>query len=363
MRNQQITFPNGSVSVCFDSESLAAQIRTSTPNLNSTITVTDRHVAGFHESETVSMLRSMGMAPIVHQIEPGEASKGLAEVSRLFETMASTGIGRDGLIIALGGGVVNDLTGFVAATWMRGIKWLAIPTTVEAMVDACVGGKTAINLPAGKNLVGAFHHPAAIYINPAYLATLPLRDVRAGLAESIKHALLFDEAFLVEHERNAEAILNLDPGILQGLIARNIQLKAEIVRRDPLEQTGERMLLNFGHTIGHALEAACGFALRHGECVALGMLAECRLSASRGMLDARVVQRLQSVLTQFGLPTRMEQTVDMAAILTYLRQDKKARDGSLRFVLLRGVGQPEVVRDVQEVEIRQAVESILCPTR
>lgn len=359
MRNHQITFPNGSVSVCFDTESLADQIRCLTTSLNSTITVTDRQVAKFHESDSVSMLQSMGMAPIVHQIEPGEASKGLAEVGRLFETMASTGIGRDGLVIALGGGVVNDLAGFVAATWMRGIKWLAIPTTVEAMIDACVGGKTAINLPAGKNLVGAFHHPTAIYINPAYLATLPSRDVRAGMAESIKHALLFDEAFLVEHERNAEAILNLDPGVIQGMIARNIQLKADMVRRDPLEQTGERMLLNFGHTIGHALEAACGFALRHGECVALGILAECRLSASRGMLDVRMVQRVQSVLMQFGLPTQIEQKLDMAAILTYLRHDKKARDGSVRFVLLRGVGRPEVVDNVPEAEICEAVESIL----
>ena len=300
-----------------------------------------------------------GLAVVRYAIEPGESSKSLAELQRLYGAMAKTGLGRDGMVIALGGGVVSDLAGFAAATWMRGVDWLAIPTTMEAMVDACVGGKTAINLPEGKNLVGAFHHPNWVYIDPHYLRTLPPRDLRAGLAESIKHALLFDEAFLIQHENKAEAILRLEETTIRELIVTNIRLKGDVVRRDPMERSGERMLLNFGHTIGHALEAACGFALRHGECVALGMYAACRIAEQRGMLDAAVVLRLQLLLQTFELPTRMPSKVSADAVVEFLRRDKKSRSGVVPFVLLRGVGRPEIVADVTDREIRQAIESIL----
>lgn len=323
------------------------------------VIVTDRNVLKLHEGRVERLREAWSGNAVVHVLPPGEESKSLTELGRLLETLAGMGMGRDGGEIALGGGVVSDLAGLAAAVWMRGVEWVAVPTTMEAMVDACLGGKTGINLAGGKNLIGAFHHPTAIVIEPEFLRTLPPRDVRAGLAESIKHALLFDEAFLRFHEENREAILDLDAAVTREVISRNLKFKAEVVRRDPLERGGERRVLNFGHTLGHALETACGYRLRHGECVGLGMLAACRLSARRGLLDGAVVERVAGMLGRFGLPTRMEAGIEADAVVEAMRRDKKARGGAAVFVLLRGIGRPEVVEDVDAAEIREELARLM----
>ena len=321
--------------------------------------VTDARVGPLYADSVEGALSSAGFHVVRHTVPAGEGSKSLEEAGRLYESLARQELGRDGLLLALGGGVVSDLTGFVAATWLRGVDFVICPTTLEADVDAAIGGKTGINLPAGKNLVGAFHQPRLIAVDPDCLSTLDPRDVRAGLAESVKHGLVFSEEFLRYHEENAEAILRLDAGVIRSLILRNIRIKAGIVEEDAREQTGRRILLNFGHTVGHAIERCTAYRYRHGECVALGMLAACRLSATRGILDGGVVGRLERLLTTLGLPRTLRDPPPFDEILGCVRKDKKVLAARVRFVLLENVGQPVVCDDVSDDEIRVAYDSLI----
>ncbi len=329
------------------------------------ILVTDTTVEALYAPVVVNSLKDSGLSVVVHSIEPGEASKSLGAARELYEVLAANRLGRDAVVVALGGGVVSDLAGFVAATWMRGIDFAICPTTVEADVDACVGGKTAVNIAAGKNLVGSFHQPRLVVIDPLCLQSLPQRDVRAGLAESIKHALICDANFLDWHEANADAILGLDPAMTTELILRNVGIKARIVESDPTEVSGSRILLNFGHTFGHAVEALTGYTLRHGECVAIGMAAACRLSHRVGLLDASVVERVERLLQRFGLPIRLAGRVDVSTIPTAegitakIAHDKKARSDSARFVLLKGIGLPVVHARLPDSLIHEVCTSIL----
>lgn len=337
------------------------------PSLSSVIVVTDEVVAGFYGHRLCAALGSAGHPVHVHVIPAGERSKSLAEAERLYDVLAGRAVGRDGLLVALGGGVVSDLAGFVAATWKRGVDFAVFPTTLEAAVDAAIGGKTGVNLAAGKNLVGAFHWPRVVAIDPATLATLPQRDLRAGMAESIKHALIADADFATWHENHAEAILQLDAGAVTELIRRNVAIKSALVKSDPLERTGVRRLLNFGHTLGHAIERAAGYALRHGECVAIGMVAACRLSHRLGMLGAPVVQRVENLIRRFELPLSIPPfagaewgTADpVAQLLGFLRNDKKASAGAAQWVLLEELGRPVVRGDVPDEAVAEVCRSIL----
>ena len=321
--------------------------------------VTDKQVGDLYGPAVLESLTRASFESHEYRFTPGEGSKSLQVVEDVYRVLAAREIGRDGVIVALGGGVASDLAGFVAATWMRGIDFAICPTTLEADVDASIGGKTAVNIPGGKNLVGAFHQPVLVATDPSCLASLDIRDVRAGMAESIKHALISSPEFVAWHELHAEAILTLDSGIITELILRNVRIKAAIVERDAHERSGERMLLNLGHTIGHAIEASCGFVLRHGECVALGTLAAGRLSQSMGLLDKSVVARIEQLLGRFGLPKTLPDPIDAVEILTTLRRDKKARGGKVQFVLLEDIGRPVVRRDIPEELVRQAYESLL----
>ncbi len=324
------------------------------------VLVTDEHVSEIHGPAALEALRSSGFRVTEFRLKPGETSKSLAVAEQLYRCLSDNEIGRDGMIVALGGGVVSDLAGFVAGTWARGIRFAICPTTLEADVDASIGGKTAVNISGGgKNLVGAFHQPILVAIDPSCLSTLGQRDIQAGMAESIKHALISSGEFLNWHEVNSEGILSLEPETINELIRRNVRIKGGIVERDPYEQGEARMMLNLGHTIGHAIEACCGYALRHGECVSLGTLAACRLSERLGMLSMDAVSRVEGLLTQFGLPTELAEPIDPDKILCALRRDKKARAGKVQFVLLEDVGMPVVRRDVSERSVREAYESLL----
>ena len=284
-------------------------------------------------------------------LDDGEAHKSFANVERVLAALAKLGATRDACVIALGGGVVGDLAGFSAACWMRGIDFIQMPTTLLAMVDSSVGGKTGVNLPAGKNLVGAFHQPRAVVADIDALATLPVREYRAGLAEVIKGAAIGDEPFFAWLETHADALTARDDEAVVEAIARKVRYKAGVVARDETEQ-GERALLNLGHTFGHALETAGRYtALLHGEGVAVGMLLAARLSERLGMGAAADTARLQRLLEQLGLPVAIPPGMDAQQLLALMRLDKKNTAGSLRLILWRGIGKAEIVDGVAEADV------------
>ena len=289
-------------------------------------------------------------------IAAGEASKTLANFSQVISALAELGATRDACVFALGGGVVGDLAGFAAACWMRGIDCVQLPTSLLAMVDSSVGGKTAVDIPQGKNLVGAFHPPRAVIADTRTLHSLPVRELRAGLAEVIKYGCIGDQEFLHWLGQNRQSLLAGDDAALAEAIARSCQHKAAIVARDPLEK-GERALLNLGHTFGHAIETEQGYAspgsdnLVHGEAVAVGMLLAAQLSAELGLAAAEDAETLQALLQQFQLPTQIPHGLSADALLARMRLDKKNVAGKLRLVLWRGIGRAEVVSDVDEAAV------------
>ena len=283
----------------------------------------------------------------------GEASKTLSNFGAAIEALATLGATRDGCIFALGGGVVGDLAGFAAACWMRGVDCLQLPTTLLSMVDSSVGGKTAVDIAQGKNLVGAFHPPRAVFADTSTLRTLPARELRAGLAEVIKYGAIRDARFFQWLETEHAALSSADESTLALAIAASCEHKAEIVERDPLER-GERALLNLGHTFGHAIETEQGYGsphndnLNHGEAVAVGMVLAARLSVALGMADHADSERLIALLKAYGLPTAIPAGLAPEALLARMRLDKKNLAGRLRLVLWRGIGRAEVVPDVDE---------------
>ena len=284
-------------------------------------------------------------------LDDGESHKSFSNVERALQALADLGATRDACVIALGGGVVGDLAGFSAACWMRGIDFIQMPTTLLAMVDSSVGGKTGVNLPAGKNLVGAFHQPRAVVADIDTLASLPDREYRAGLAEVIKGAAIGDEPFFAWLEAHANALAARDDAAVAEAIARKLRYKAGVVARDETEQ-GERALLNLGHTFGHALETAGRYTtLLHGEGVAIGMLLAARLSERLGMAVATDTTRLRRLLEAVGLPVAIPPGMDAQPLLALMRLDKKNTAGTLRLILWRGIGKAEIVAGVAEAEV------------
>lgn len=286
----------------------------------------------------------------------GEASKTLANFGAAITALASLGATRDACVMALGGGVAGDLAGFAAACWMRGVDCVQLPTSLLAMVDSSVGGKTAVDIPEGKNLVGAFHPPRAVIADTAALRTLPPRELRAGLAEVIKYGAIGDPLFFRWLQAEHAALLAGDDAALAQAIARSCEHKAEIVARDPLEK-GERALLNLGHTFGHAIETEQGYGapgndnLNHGEAVAVGMVLAARLSARLGMSSEADTDQLRDLLLRYELPVEIPAGLAPDALLARMRLDKKSLAGRLRLVLWRGIGHAEVVADVDEADV------------
>jgi len=309
------------------------------------LVVTNQTVAPLYLERVQAGLDGLDHAALV--LPDGEAHKTLASAGRVLEALAALGASRDAAVVALGGGVVGDLAGFAAACWMRGIDFVQMPTTLLAMVDSSVGGKTGVNLPAGKNLVGAFHQPRAVVADTATLATLPEREYRAGLAEVVKYGAIGDAAFFAWLEAQAGALAAREVATLDAAIAASCRHKAGVVARDEHEH-GERALLNFGHTFGHALEAEAGYGtLLHGEAVAIGMALAARLSADLGRAPRADAERLERLLGALGLPVAPP-AGDPARLLERMRLDKKNLSGRLRLILWRGVGRAEIVPDVDE---------------
>ncbi len=285
-------------------------------------------------------------------VSSGEQHKRLATVERLAEEMAEAGADRDSVLIAFGGGVIGDTTGFLAAMYMRGIRYVQVPTTLLAQVDSSIGGKTGVNLVAGKNLAGAFHHPLAVYADIDVLSTLPGAELRAGLQESIKAGIIRD-AFLFDYlEQNAEKILGGHPEALAHVVAASVRVKAEVVSADERE-SGLRMILNLGHTLGHAIEAATEYKqLLHGEAVAWGMLAAIHIALARGTITPAQAERMTRVIRTYG-PLKPF-SADPAHLVALTAKDKKNRSGNRSFVLPVGIGDAIVVRDVSENELLEA---------
>jgi 3-dehydroquinate synthase len=340
--------------------SLGKRIKALRPGARVAI-VTDETVAGHHLAAASAALTSAGIdaTPIV--VPDGEGSKSFATFERVCEAIVAARIERGDLVVALGGGVIGDLAGFAAASVRRGLDFVQVPTTLLAQVDSSVGGKTGINSRHGKNLIGAFHQPILVVADTALLDTLPKRQFAAGYAEVAKYGLLGDAAFFSWLEANWQDVFSgrqaSENFAREHAIAVCCRGKAGIVARDERE-TGERALLNLGHTFGHALEAGAGFSgrLLHGEAVALGMVLACDLSAAKGLIGATEVQRARAHLTGVGLPTRLSDipggVPDVDALMNLIAQDKKVRRGKLTFILLRGIGQAFIANDVDASEVR-----------
>jgi 3-dehydroquinate synthase len=289
----------------------------------------------------------------------GEDVKTWAVAGDLYDWLAAAHLDRDAVVIAIGGGTVTDLGGFLAATYLRGLRWCAVPTTLLAAVDAAVGGKTAINLGAGKNLVGVFHHPSLVAIEPSAFATLDARDLAAGVGEALKTALVADPELFVFLEREMARALAADPDVLATIVAHCVIAKARVVAGDERERddsgAGGRAILNFGHTVGHALEKTCGYgALRHGEAVVLGMRAALALSRERGLAPA-IADRIDAAVAAIPTP-RPDAAPD--AVIAATASDKKRKAGRVRFILIRDIAEPYIVDDVSEAAVRSALAAI-----
>jgi 3-dehydroquinate synthase len=302
-------------------------------------------------------LKQAGFDVVAHEIPGGEGQKSLNVAGRLYATMIRNRLDRDTRFVTVGGGVVTDLGGFVASTYMRGVPVFHVPTTLLAQVDAAIGGKTGVNLPEGKNLVGTFHQPRAVFVDPMVLATLEPRDYVGGLAEVVKCAMIHDAELFAYLDTHTDAILRRTHHALLEIIHRSITVKASVVERDEKE-SGEREVLNYGHTVGHAIEAAAGFRGHHGEAVSVGMDAEARMACSIGLLPGEVVVAQSRLLRTLGLPTQIP-PLPIKKLLGAMQHDKKSRNGKLRFALPEAVGRARTGVEVPEPVIESALASVL----
>ncbi|MGD8375971.1 MAG: 3-dehydroquinate synthase [Acidobacteriota bacterium] len=328
---------------------LAADLRTA-PLGSRHVLVTDDRVRPLHAEGLASCLRAEGLRIDLLSFPAGEASKTRDTVALLQDQLVDLGCGRDTGILAVGGGVVGDLAGFLAATYHRGLPHVMVPTTLLAMVDAAIGGKTGHDLPAGKNLVGAVHHPRAVWSDLDFLGTLPDRDLGHGFAEIVKAAAAGSRSLFEALEREAGRLVRRDPGPLERAVAAAARVKVEVVAEDPLE-LARRAVLNFGHTLGHAIESASGYAVPHGEAVAMGMAVEAEISVRRAGLPGLERDRLCALLERLGLPVGIPEELDADAIWCACARDKKARGGVVRAVLLQGLGRPHRTGDPWTVPI------------
>lgn len=301
------------------------------------VVISDETVARIHGARVMKLLADGGLDGRLLTFPAGEKHKTRAMWSALTDGMLEVGVGRDGAVVSLGGGVTGDLAGFVAATYMRGIPVAHVPTSLVAMIDASVGGKTGVDLPAGKNLVGAFHPPRFVLADAELAATLSIGERAQGLAEAIKHGAILDRAYFEAIGAGAGKLLEGDPEAVVPTVLRSVELKADVVTRDEREE-GLRRILNFGHTLGHALEAAAGYRLPHGSAISIGMVLEAKLGEAVGVTEAGTWERLAEILERLGLPVGLPPWLDAGRVLAHVGADKKAREGRPRFVLLAGIG-------------------------
>lgn len=360
VRRMLIDVPGASHEVTVGSHlsSLVAQSLQRLAPSQPVVIISDSVILGKHLKPLADALDAVGIKATPVSVPSGEAAKELDSLSAIFAELARIGVDRQGCLMAFGGGTVGDVAGFAAATWMRGIRYVQVPTTLLGMVDSSIGGKTAINLPAGKNLAGAVHQPAAIFADMDYLDSLPNEEYRAALAEVIKAGMIADRSFVEWLVANLALLLKREPGVTFEAVRRAIKIKADVVGRDPYE-TGERAILNYGHTVGHALERAAGYGtLRHGEAIAWGMEVAARISVMTGSCRVDDVSVQRTLLERAGLLGKSP-AVKPLDLLSAIHHDKKSRAGKIRWVLLREVGRAEYGCEVDDAIVWMALKEVL----
>lgn len=338
-------------------DGLGDRVRAVAPHRKAILAV-DRRITETHGRRAVESLTSAGYDLITCELQADEKQKSLDIVRAIYDTMLRAKLERSSPVIALGGGMVGDVAGFAAATYLRGVPLVHVPTTLLAMVDAAIGGKTAVNIELpdgslGKNMIGSFWQPRAVLSDPDVLTTLDDRDFRCGMGESIKHAIIADPSLLQWLEDNRQPIMQLDQAVLTELIARSAAVKVSIVTEDERE-SGRRAVLNLGHTFAHAIEPIAKLDLRHGEAVAIGLCAAAFVSRERGMMSDDERARIESIIGAFGLPTRITQPIDVRRLISAMQYDKKVADGRMRLILPRGIGMVEIISDVPQAIIEAA---------
>lgn len=319
--------------------------------------VTDSHVAPLYLKELEAALASVSEEIFSFVFEAGEKNKNLDTVQELYVTLIENGMDRKGVLVALGGGVVGDLTGFGAATYLRGVDFIQVPTTLLSQVDSSVGGKTGVDFQQYKNMVGAFHQPRLVYMNMTTLQTLPELEFACGMGEILKTGLICDADFFRFAVKNQETVRALDPHMLSKMIRRCCEIKAGVVERDPKEQ-GERALLNLGHTVGHAVEKLMNFRLLHGQCVGIGLIAAAAISLQRGFLTKEEYHEIQNGCAAYHLPLKI-QGLEAEAILNATKKDKKMENGQIKFILMDGIGKSFIDKTVTDGELYAGIREII----
>ena len=308
----------------------------------------------------IASLEAAGFEVASCTLPPGERYKTLSSVQKIYDTALENRIERSSTMVALGGGVIGDMTGFAAATWLRGINVVQVPTSLLAMVDSAIGGKTGVNHPQGKNLIGAFHQPRLVLIDPEVLKTLPMREFRAGMAEVIKYGVIWDAELFAEMEasKRLDQLRYVKPELIHSILTRSCQAKADVVGKDEKE-AGLRAILNYGHTIGHAVESLTGYkVVNHGEAVAIGMVAAGQIAVELGMWQKEETERQDALIQKAGLPTKLPDGVDIEAIIESLQLDKKVKAGKVRFILPTQIGVVTITDEVPSDTIRQVLQGM-----
>jgi len=326
--------------------------------------ISDKNVFSLYGSKVVGILNDAGFVVNSFIVPPGEETKNMDYAIKIYNFLVGHRAERDDVIIALGGGMVGDLAGFVAATFLRGMFWIQVPTSLIAMVDASIGGKVGINHPEGKNLIGAFYQPTLVLADPQALTTLPQRELVSGWAEVIKHGMILDKEFFEFLEANVNRLTKLEPESLTRAVARSAAIKAQVVNQDEKEREGKRTMLNYGHTIAHGLEAATQYkCFLHGEAVAIGMMGAAKLSQRLGLLPSAAVERQQALLQKFGLPTslpamRSNLKLSLAGVTRAMELDKKMKGKAIRWVLLQDIGRTVIRSDVPQKEVLAVLQEL-----
>lgn len=327
---------------------------------NKILVISNPEIFNYYGETVIKSLNQVGFEVFSHLIPAGETYKTLESISQVYDTALKHRLERSSTFLALGGGVIGDMTGFAAATWLRGINFVQVPTSLLAMVDASIGGKTGVNHPQGKNLIGAFYQPRLVFIDPMVLKTLPIREFRAGMAEVIKYGVIWDENLFtqLESQKNLDKLDDFDLKVLQEIITKSCQAKVDVVSQDEKE-AGIRAILNYGHTIGHAIESLTGYStINHGEAVGIGMIAAGKISVKLGMWTEEITQRQEKLIQKSALPITIPNTVKSNDIINTLQLDKKVKAGKVRFILPTDISQVEINDSVSSELIKTVIEEM-----
>jgi 3-dehydroquinate synthase len=321
--------------------------------------VTNPAIKKLHGQRIVDSLKTAGFLVLSIEVPDGEQYKNLDWANAIYTALLTNSFDRTSALVAFGGGVIGDLTGFAAATFLRGVPFVQVPTTLLAMVDSSVGGKTGVNHSMGKNMIGAFYQPKKVLMDLAVLKTLPKEEFLSGMAEVIKYGVIFDAAFFDYLDKNRDRVLSLDPATLSHIIRRSCEIKAEVVSKDERER-GLRAVLNFGHTVGHAIETAEQYTMRHGEAIAVGMVYASRLAQRTGLCDAAVPERVERLIKSYGLPTdlsALKRRPSVTELMDTMQIDKKAEGGKVKFVLPKKLGEVVITKEWDEQNLRDLLQA------